>query len=63
MTIYDTTIRASMNQPLINVTIKSFLIKDALYYGPFADIPECLFDRQVLARLYDRQNKHLTLWI
>lgn len=63
MTIYMTTLYASLEQSLTTVTISSRFIKNALYCGPFADIPECLFNKEVVARLYEKRNNSLTLWI
>lgn len=63
MNVYKTVIYASLEKPLNTVIICNPFVKDELYRGPFEQIPECLFNREVEARMYEYTVKSMKLWI
>lgn len=63
MNVYKTVLYASLEKPLNTVTICNSLMQNELYRGPFEQIPEYLFNREVTARLYEYTVKSMKLWV
>lgn len=63
MNVYKTVLYTSLNKPLNTVVICHPNIEKELYRGPFEQIPETLFNREVTARLYEYTVKTMKLWV
>lgn len=63
MNVYKTVIYAALEKPLKMVVICNPLMKNELYRGPFEEIPETLFNREVIARIYEYGIKSMKLWV
>jgi hypothetical protein len=63
MNVYKTVLYVSLEKPLNTVVICNPHIENELYRGPFEQIPETLFNREVTARLYEYTVKTMKLWV
>lgn len=63
MNVYRTVLYISLEKPLNIVEIYHPDLKNELYSGPFEKIPKALFNKEVNARLYERKNKKVKIWV